>query len=57
MSGRLDLQTAKAEKHAYAVLRAGRQGTVAYDMPKFGNATNVTIGDVSIKSFKRFILW
>jgi hypothetical protein len=25
-------------------------------MAKFGNATNVTIEDVSIKSFKRFIL-
>jgi len=50
MSGRLDLQTAKAEKHKYAVLGAGRQGTAAaYDMAKFGNATKVTIGDVDLK--------
>ena len=54
MSGRLDLQTAKAEKHKYAVLGAGRQGTAAaYDMARFGHASKVTIGDDDLRRARR----
>jgi len=48
------LQTDQAEKYAYAVLGAGRQGTAAaYDMAKFGHASRVTIGDVDLRQARR----
>jgi len=48
------LQTGQAQKYAYAVLGAGRQGTAAaYDMAKFGSASKVTIGDVDLRQARR----
>jgi len=50
----LELQGSQAQEYAYAVLGAGRQGTAAaYDMAKFGHASNVTIGDIDLKQAKR----
>jgi lysine 6-dehydrogenase len=50
----LDLKSSQAQEYAYAVLGAGRQGTAAaYDMAKFGHASNVTIGDIDLKQAKR----
>ena len=47
-------ETGQTEKHAYAVLGAGRQGTAAaYDMAKFGNARKVLIGDIDRKAARQ----
>lgn len=41
-----------ADKHVYAVVGAGRQGTAAaYDMAKFGNAKKVLIADITKKRY------
>ena len=44
-------ETGEAQKYAYAVLGAGRQGTAsAYDIARFGNARKILLGDINRKA-------